>query len=650
MPKLLARLRLRPFWISILLLALGLGVSRTVASAESRVSSVPGSPPTMGAALKHLLDILTPEPGAEARTFTATISTVRPSEWIPKSLLGKKVRVAFQPPDKLRVTTEIDGEVYALGRDATKLWIHAASKKFGLVGSPDVPRFRTDGKKADGTALPPMIVPPEIRQVFMFFPLLFQVETLPDEVVHGQRCTVVRLKPRVPDTPENESFKSVYTFALRPEDSMPLRIDIFLMGLELTFELENPQLEPAWPDEAWALQPEEGHKIETVSVSHILRFLAAAADMLEGKGPAELGPATGDRRVAARHGKGRLEMRDGTRVLFLKGTPEEMGTQHGTLMKKEVHHLVDRMLYGVGVGSSFTKGRWFFGEIEDAQARLQPFVSDRHLREMDALAAASGIRIEEARLANFFPELFHCSGFALYGSATKDGRMYHGRILDYMKGVGLEQSACVIVMEPDEGHAWVNLGYAGFLGTVTAMNEKQIAIGEMGGKGEGHWDGKPMAQLLREVMEQAGTIEEAVEILRRGPRTCEYYYVISDGKTKKAVGIAATPTTFQTIWAGEAHPKLPHAIKDAVLMSVGDRYEALTQRVRTGYGAFEMESARDLMTRPVCMTSNIQSVLFAPETLDFWVANADRKNVASHTRYTHYNLRELLKQEPPATE
>jgi hypothetical protein len=35
-------------------------------------------------------------------------------------------------------------------------------------------------------------------------------------------------------------------------------------------------------------------------------------------------------------------------------------------------------------------------------------------------------------------------------------------------------------------------------------------------------------------------------------------------------------------------------------------------------------------------------VLFASDTLEFWVANADARNVASHTRYTHYNLRVLL--------
>jgi hypothetical protein len=353
---------------------------------------------------------------------------------------------------------------------------------------------------------------------------------------------------------------------------------------------------------------------------------------------------TGQRVVVATAEAGRLEKVDGTRILFLKGTPEEMGRQHGVLMKRQIRDVVRRILYGVGVASSFEKGRWFFNEIEEAQARLK--IDDRYLREMDAIALAAGMDKEEARLANFFPELFHCSGFALYGKATKDGKMYHGRILDYIKGMGLEQNAVVMVLQPDQGNAWVNLSYAGFVGSVTAMNEKHVAIGEMGGRGEGKWDGKPMAQLMREVMERANTIEQAVDIMRKGPRTCEYYYVISDAKSKRAVGIAATSDTFETVWAGQSHPRLPHAIADAVLMSAGDRYETLVQRVKAGYGKIDASAARDLMTRPVCMKSNIQSVLFEPDSLDFWVANADSKNVASHTRYTKYNLAELLKGPP----
>jgi hypothetical protein len=253
------------------------------------------------------------------------------------------------------------------------------------------------------------------------------------------------------------------------------------------------------------------------------------------------------------------------------------------------------------------------------------------------------------RLANFFPELFHCSGFAVFGEATVGGRLYHGRILDYLRGVGLERSPVVIVCRPDEGHAWVNVSYAGFIGSVTAMNERGVAIGEMGGRGEGQWDGKPMAHLVREVAERAATLDEAVAILRKGPRTCEYYYVISEGRTRRAVGIGATPDRFETVRPGGTHPLLPHAVKDAVLLSSGDRYEELVRRVKAGHGRIDAAAARALMRRPVAMTSNIHSVLFAPETLELWVANADAENVASHCRYTRYDLRALLARPPAVT-
>jgi hypothetical protein len=48
-------------------------------------------------------------------------------------------------------------------------------------------------------------------------------------------------------------------------------------------------------------------------------------------------------------------------------------------------------------------------------------MDERYLREMDAIAVAAGLDAEEVRLANFFPELFHCSGFAVFGEATGGG-------------------------------------------------------------------------------------------------------------------------------------------------------------------------------------------------------------------------------------
>lgn len=580
---------------------------------------------------------------APARTFTATLKVLK-ADGLPKELLGRELTLAFQAPDHLRVATHWDGRDLMVGRDQQELWVHIPAKKFGLVGTPEVPQFTAAPERKDPSRLGPIKLPFATDQLAIL-PVLLRTIALPNETVGGVTCRVFSATP----TPEAiDAFNvpnGTLQFAVRESDLMPLRISYREGQTDVLIEIVKPQLEAAWPAARWRLQADTGDKIETVAQSHLTRFLSVAVGMLMSDKIPTLGPATGERRVVAREGSGRLETIDGTRVLFLKGTPEEMGRQHGTLMKRKVRHLVDQMLYGVGVGSSFDKGVWFFGEIESAQKRVAPFTDARYFREMDALADAGGLPREEVRLANFFPELFHCSGFAVFGKATVGGKMYHGRILDYLRGMGLEQNATVIVFQPDQGNAWVNVGYAGFVGSVTAMNEKHISIGEMGGRGEGNWDGKPMAQLVREVMEKANTLEEAVAIMRKGPRTCEYYYVISDAKSKRAVGIAATPEKFETIWPGDSHPLLPHGTPDTVLMSAGDRYEALAQRVKAGYGKFDAQGARDLMKRPVCMTSNIHSVLFEPETLDFWVANADSENPAAHTRYTHYNLGELLKPE-----
>ena len=611
---------------------------------RAQEAAPPSAAEVLGGAVGRLAALIEPPAGAAPKTLSATLRLTE-AEGLGQDLAGRSAQLAFQAPDKLAVTVEIEGRELQAGRNGQELWVFAPAKKFGVVGSPEVPRFRTRPDSVDRTPLPPFKLPLP-REQFLLLPLMFQLESLPAERVGDAPCRVVRGRPQPPAREALKLPEGEFTLWVRESDALPVRLRLAdSRGHRLTLEAADLTLSDPWPAHAWRLQAANRFTIEKVARAHLERFFPAAWSLLTLHVPPR-GPATGERRLVAREGDGRLEIYDGTRVLFLKGSPEEMGRQHGALLRREVRDLVDKILYGVGVGSSFEKGRWFFGEIEDAQARLLPHMDERYLREMDALALAANLDREEVRLANFFPELFHCSGFAVFGRATVDGRLYHGRILDYLRGVGLEPNAVVIVHQPDYGHAWVNISYGGFIGSVTAMNEKRLSIGEMGGRGEGLWDGKPMAQLVREVMEKASTLDEALEILRRGPRTCEYYYVIADGNTRRAAGIAATPDTFEVIFPGQAHPRLPHAIPDAVLMSAGERYEKLVERVQAGHGRLDAEGARRLMDRPVAMTSNIHSVLFAPETLDFWVANADSQNVASHTRYTHYNLAELLRSAP----
>ena len=638
--------RTSPLLLALLCLALASSGLPALA-AEPAAPLAPDGSTIFSDALTRWANVIEPTADQPAKTFTAKVTVTKADGLMPQAL-GAVADVAFQGPDRVRLSVKVGDETFGAGRDGREIWLYRPARKFGVIGAPDVPRFRADPDSVVDTRLPPFELPISKWQL-KTLPWIVQADLQAEEEIDGVRCHVVRLIPKEAAA-ETFGVRGVTaTLWVRQDNGLPARITATDgRRFDVQLDVADAKLVRPFKPAQWELEGAPGDKIERVALSHLLKFFDTVPDLMNNH-VEPLGPATGERRLIATEGRGRLEEIDGTLVLFMKGTPREMGHQHGTLMKRQVRDLVKRVLYGVGVGSSFEKGSWFFGDIEGAVARVQPYVDRKYLDEMDALAAAAGVHPQESRLANFFPEMFHCTGFSLFGKATVGGRMYHGRVLDYMRGVGLEQNAVVMVYQPTDGrYAWVNVGYAGFTGTVTAMNEKGISIGEMGGGGYGNWDGKPMAQLLREVMERSSTLDQAVEIMRKGPRTCEYYYVISDAKNKSAVGIASTHDKFEVIRPGESHPRLEHAIEDAVLMSADDRYQELARRVKAGYGKFDADSARALMTRPVCMTSNIQSVLFAPETLDFWVANADSTNVASHARYTKYNLRELLDSEPPA--
>lgn len=367
--------------------------------------------------------------------------------------------------------------------------------------------------------------------------------------------------------------------------------------------------------------------------------------------------ASAETKTIARCGQGFLEEVDGYKVLHLKGTPYEMGYQQGALLKDDVREQV-RFLFDVKAkelkadvgGLQLLNPKRAIGGIAATQKK---YVPERFYEELRGLAEGAGLPLQDAIDANFIPEMFHCSGFALSGSATKDGTLYHGRILDYGCDWKLQDHAVLTIVEPEGKNAFVNVTYAGFIGSVTGMNAKQISIGEMGGRGLGHWDGVPMAFLVRMALEEASTLDEAVAIFRDHPRTCEYYYVIADGKTGQGVGMEASWNTFGVIKMGESHSKLPVAVKDAVLLSAGDRYKELVKRVQAGHGTFDADSARRLMERPVAMKSNLHSVLFETKTYRMWVANASKDGKPASTQPYHaFQFSELLthKADPSAQE
>jgi len=378
--------------------------------------------------------------------------------------------------------------------------------------------------------------------------------------------------------------------------------------------------------------------IVKVSADEVDKSLAAGIRVL----CLQLKPITPDSDGLQTQGKGWLQVKNGQRLLHLEGTAYEIGYQHGKLLASSIKKLSERLVYAVGFYYSLDKGKWFLDEAKKLVERQRPFIAPEYFEEMRGLADGCGMPLELVQISNLFPEFFHCSGVGVFGRATQNGELLHARVLDYMTGVGLQDEAVVMAVNREGVLSFVNVSYAGFIGSVTGMNEKKIAIGEMGGRGEGLWDGTPMSLLLRGALEHGATLEEAITYMQDHARTCEYYYVISDGKIPDAVGIAATPDVFQVIRAGEAVEKLPESIDNAILMSSGKRYKHLVQRIREHYGQIDAQKLFEIVKRPVAMRSNLHNVIFEPQKLRLWVVNATRNKPACSQEPVIYSWPKLF--------
>jgi len=360
--------------------------------------------------------------------------------------------------------------------------------------------------------------------------------------------------------------------------------------------------------------------------------------------------------VVARCGHGYLEKIDGYDVLHIKGTPYEMGFQQGKLLSDDIKASFN---YLFEVKTKEEKVKYLGVEVPVKQAIemifefQRQYIPERYIEEMQGMADALEIDAQTVFVANTIPEMFHCSGFALLGELTEPGTVLHGRVLDYGVDWQLQDHAVLVVAEPEGRNAFVNVTFAGFIGSVSGMNNQRVSIGEMGGGGQGKWAGTPMAFLVRRVLEEANSLDDAVKVFENSKRTCEYYYVVADAEENTAVGIDGSADRFKVIPPGEADPQLPTPVPNTVLLSAGKRYGELCRLTNQGIqdeGKFSIERAIRLMDAPVAMSHNLHNVLFAPGLQKLWVANAssDQKPAWSQ-KYHEFDFKSLLGQPAPQT-
>jgi hypothetical protein len=239
---------------------------------------------------------------------------------------------------------------------------------------------------------------------------------------------------------------------------------------------------------------------------------------------------------------------------------------------------------------------------------------------------------------------YHCCNFVAAPPATRDGRIMHGRNLDFPHGGVLQEFTVAVLRAPESGAATLAVGWVGFAGLLTGLSGFQMSMAEVGVPArDSRLDGIPIGFAIRSVLERAQSLDDCYDLISGLRRTCGFNLALCDGKTGAACGIETTAGLCERRRAIRGV-----LVVDDVCMckNTGEnrlshpagafRHARMTQLIAQNYGKIDVETAlgflRDKydMARGIshgrtynciCNQDTVQSVLFLP---------AERKALIAH--------------------
>ncbi|MDO8504430.1 MAG: C45 family peptidase [Candidatus Liptonbacteria bacterium] len=376
-----------------------------------------------------------------------------------------------------------------------------------------------------------------------------------------------------------------------------------------------------------------------------------------------IGNVTDEQKILGNASLEKVDPESNLRIVHLKGTPYEMGFQHGSLLKKEIQEFY---------GSVIFKIKFMIKEdmLDETYDLIDPYIPIEEKEEMRGLAHGAGVPLRVVHWVHTIPEISEygpkkrfrrvfketsCSNIAAFADATADGKMYHLRVLDWIRNLGAQRFPIVLVHVPDRGNSSATFSYAGFIGAISGMNDKQMTFGEMGygDPPDESLEGIPFIFLFRKLMRESNSLDDATRIIKEAKRTCSYIYLITDAKgadnSKKAVlfitdrgrvKVSTENTDINDERDNDSYPGIPRVVYG------GAKAKPLYDGLSKHRGAITPEILME-MTKGISLGSNMQNVVFAPETLEAWVSNASLasgdKGKACNQKWFHVRLKDALK-------
>jgi len=347
-------------------------------------------------------------------------------------------------------------------------------------------------------------------------------------------------------------------------------------------------------------------------------------------------------------------------VVHIWGTAYEKGVAHGTLMKAQAADLMNsvwnyfqQQVIGAinGTGHSLHLPQWAIDLIADVGLEgaldieydlTKPFTRPDFYQEMQGLADAAGVDFKTIRRIHMIGELTKgsCSMYGAWGQATAslDGALLQLRALDWDTDGPFKNHPQITVYhgngDDQTGYTWANIGWSGWIGSITGLSENQLGMSEIGVSypdsdfGKEYREGIPFTNIIRDVLQFDTTIDAAKHRLSTSNRTCDLILGVGDGK--QSGGFTGTAYSGSEIHfysdtnnhpVGDWHPLIQNVVYYGMDWLCPSYTSVLGRQLQHYHGNITAENTIYNITA-IVQTGDLHAAIYNLRDLSLHVANA----------------------------
>ncbi|MBC7891589.1 MAG: peptidase C45 [Sphingobacteriaceae bacterium] len=245
--------------------------------------------------------------------------------------------------------------------------------------------------------------------------------------------------------------------------------------------------------------------------------------------------------------------------LYVEGDPFERGVVNGKLTKELLKRQEDHFTGQINklVPSEFYRSflKYFIGWFN---RHLAENVTDEAKQEIYGVSQSAPPEYEYIgsgyqRMLNYHAAhdighalqnlaLVGCTSFGTWNGRSADSTLIVGRNFDFYVGDKFAEEKIIAFYNPTRGYKLMTVTWAGFTGAVSGMNEKGLSVTLNAAPSEvPSGSATPVSLVAREVLQYAGNIAEAVEIVKKRKMFVAESFLVASAADNKAVIIEKTP-------------------------------------------------------------------------------------------------------------